>query len=165
MPSISFNDVDGLAIRYYVDPASKKPVIRLLNVTEKHSQVYETSAGDYSHFVIAGKIWPADRESEWTPVTLDDLKALGAKRIEGLYSAPKKVWIGPTRSVACIEDPATGEKYHVCTGWLVRVSEHGKSYDGIVLEIGESGFVLGWFDSKNRKQSDGFGWDSDILVY
>ena len=164
MPTIAFNDVDGLAIRYHVDPGTKNPRLRLLRHVADHTQVYEPADGNKAYLVYSDGIWPADRESQWTPVTLDDLKTLGVKRIEGIYSAPKKVWIGPTRSLACIEE-ATGEKYHVCTGWLVRVSDHGKSYDGIVLELGESGFVLGWFDSKNRKQSDGFGWDSDILVY
>jgi len=165
MPTVAFNDVDGLAIRYHVDPGTKNPCLRLLRHVADHTRVYEPADGDKTYLVYSDGIWPADRESQWTPVTLDDLKALGITRIEGLYAAPKKVWIGPMRSLACIEEPSTGNKYHVCTGNLVRVCDNGKSYDGIVLELGESGFVLGWFDSKNRHQSDGFSWDSDILVY
>lgn len=167
MPTFAFSDVEGFAMRYYTDPATKRPHMRLLRSTANHLAVYEPADGDITYLTQAGGIWPEDKEATWTPVTFNELMALGVQRIEGIAFQAKRVFVGDSH--ACIDEiTADGRTKHTCIqiGDFVRVQSLGKSYDGIIKAMNNQGFVLGWFDAKNHKQSDGFDWEtSDILMY
>ena len=71
------------------------------------------------------------------------------------------------RTAVIVEQTADHKTYNVvAVGDFVRVTHRGESYDGVIRVISEEGFALAWFDANNRRQLDGFGWQtSDVLVY